>query len=150
MQPCLAKSTAGELFRSALLSNMTAFEENEGGETGYYEGVYHSVTSSNATPVRGLFVNFPGDDGRIIGGVGIIEDISERNKAEKALELTRQSYFDIFNSAGRLCLAIALKRPACSSVCVDGFVPYLYPGGLCHASAGLVVEEHSCGIRPRI
>ena len=68
------------------------------GDTGHYEGVYHAVTTGKSTPVRGLFVSFPGDDGKIIGGVGLFEDITERRKASEALELARQSYFDIFNS----------------------------------------------------
>ncbi len=68
------------------------------GRTGHYEGVYRSVTAEKATYVRGMFVSFPGDDGRIIGGVGIFEDITESKEATEALELTRQSYFDIFNS----------------------------------------------------
>ena len=68
------------------------------GDTGHYEGVYHAVTSGKSTPVRGLFVSFPGDDGKIIGGVGLFEDVTERRKTSEALELARQSYFDIFNS----------------------------------------------------
>ena len=68
------------------------------GETGHYKGAYHSVTANKVTPVSGLFVSFPGDDGKIIGGIGIFEDITERLQAEEYLQTAKQSYFDIFNT----------------------------------------------------
>ncbi|MEI7661675.1 MAG: PAS domain S-box protein [Bacteroidota bacterium] len=68
------------------------------GNTGHYEGIYNSVTAPKQTYVRGLFVSYPGDDGRIIGGVGIFEDITGRKAAREALEMARQTYFDILNS----------------------------------------------------
>jgi len=87
------------IFKNVTDENMlAAIREALNGGTGYYEQVYHSVTAKKSTSVRGKFVSFPGDDGRIIGGVGIFEDISDRKQAEDSLELLRQSYFDIFNT----------------------------------------------------
>ncbi len=87
------------IFKNVTDENMlAAIREALNGGTGYYEQVYHSVTAKKSTSVRGKFVSFPGDDGRIIGGVGIFEDISDRKLAENSLELARQSYLDVFNS----------------------------------------------------
>jgi len=51
------------------------------GRPGFYEGDYSSVTAKKITPVRCLFA--PMDSGRrqISGGVGIIEDITDRKNS---------------------------------------------------------------------
>jgi len=58
------------------------------GSIASYEDVYHSVTAEKSTPVRVIFA--PKDVGRgcINGGVGIIEDITERKRAEAIIEQT--------------------------------------------------------------
>ena len=55
------------------------------GKPGYHEGDYHSVTANKVTPVHALFAPVTSKEGKIIGGVGIIEDISERKKSEEIL-----------------------------------------------------------------
>ncbi len=55
------------------------------GGTGAYEGVYQSTTAPKKTPVRALFTPMKDRDGLFRGGIGIIEDISERRQAEAAL-----------------------------------------------------------------
>jgi PAS domain S-box-containing protein len=52
------------------------------GEVGYYEGDYVSVTAGKLTPVRAIYQPLFSLDGVIAGGVGIFEDITERQKAE--------------------------------------------------------------------
>jgi len=54
------------------------------GRIGRYEDVYHSVTAKKATPMRALFAPMISEGGDILGGVGIIEDITERKQAEVA------------------------------------------------------------------
>jgi len=51
----------------------------------YYEDYYQSVTSPKNTPVRVLFEGLRNENQEIIGGVGLVEDISERKKAEREL-----------------------------------------------------------------
>jgi diguanylate cyclase (GGDEF)-like protein/PAS domain S-box-containing protein len=58
------------------------------GSQGLYEGVYSSVTAKKNTPVRGLFAPINVGGGRITGGVGIFEDITERKRAEEVLTET--------------------------------------------------------------
>ncbi|MBU2621240.1 MAG: PAS domain S-box protein [Proteobacteria bacterium] len=62
------------------------------GSTGLYEDVYHSVTADKVTPVRALFAPMIVGDGLIPGGVGIIEDITDRKRAEDALHKSEEKY----------------------------------------------------------
>ena len=68
------------------------------GSPGFYEGDYSSVTAKKITPVRCLFAPMDSGGGRISGGVGIIEDITDRKQAQEALrerESFLQKIFDI-------------------------------------------------------
>lgn len=71
---------------------VTAVSGALAGQTQIYEGDYHSVTADKVTPVRALFAPFAGTAGEVIGGVGIIEDISERKQAEDALRKSEEKY----------------------------------------------------------
>lgn len=51
-----------------------------------YEGDYVSVTADKITPVRVIFKGLRDNNGEIIGGMGLVEDISERKAHEKALQ----------------------------------------------------------------
>ena len=71
-----------------------------GGGQGSYEGIYSSVTAKKNTPVRCLFTPMNVGGGGITGGVGIIEDITERKRLE--LEVSRaneNNFLNIFDSA---------------------------------------------------
>lgn len=52
-----------------------------------YRDVYRSVTAEKKTPIIGKFAPIFSKDGRIIGGTGIIEDITERKKIGDELRL---------------------------------------------------------------
>ncbi len=52
---------------------------------GFYNDTYQSITADKSTPVRIIFRGIIGDDGSIIGGTGLVEDISKRKSAEQAL-----------------------------------------------------------------
>jgi len=60
------------------------------GEMDYYEGEYHSVTAAKVTPVRAFFGPVFGKDQVIRGGVGIVEDFTERYTAEQSLRYRDQ------------------------------------------------------------
>jgi two-component system, cell cycle sensor histidine kinase and response regulator CckA len=62
---------------------VSAVQKALNGSQGFYEGVYSSVTAKKNTPVRCLFAPMNVGGGGITGGVGIIEDISDRKRAEE-------------------------------------------------------------------
>ncbi|MFW5920733.1 MAG: PAS domain S-box protein [Polyangiales bacterium] len=55
------------------------------GEPAHFEGDYRSVTADKVTPVRVDFAPIFDRKGKVTGGVGIVEDITDRKNAERAL-----------------------------------------------------------------
>ena len=55
------------------------------GKLGLFEDTYSSTLAEKVTPLRGLFTSKYVEGKGIMGGVGIIEDISERKKAEEEI-----------------------------------------------------------------
>ncbi len=70
-----------------------------------YEDEYRSTTAEKVTPVRALFAPLYAGDGKVRGSIGIIEDITERKKAE----------------ADMLKLNAALEQQAKERAAVDAF-----------------------------
>lgn len=54
--------------------------------SGYYEGDYTSATANKTTPLIIRFKAIKDIENKIVGGVGLCEDITERKKIEKALK----------------------------------------------------------------
>jgi PAS domain S-box-containing protein len=79
-----------------------AVEETLGGRLGHYEGEYTSVIGEKTTPIRANFGPIFSEDGLIIKGIGIFEDITERSKMEKELK-NRIKELEIFYN-------LAIKR----------------------------------------
>ena len=59
---------------------------------GYYEGNYTSVTSKATTPVRVFFKAINSLEQNTIGGVGIVEDFTEKKRTE--LQVQYHAYYD--------------------------------------------------------
>ncbi len=53
------------------------------GRLGYFEGDYLPVTSGKLTPVRAIYQGITDEDGNIVGGVGLFEDMTEQRRAEE-------------------------------------------------------------------
>ncbi len=53
---------------------------------GYFEGDYSSVTSKKTTPVRVFLKAVQAPDETIIGGVGIVEDLTEKKLSEQQIQ----------------------------------------------------------------
>jgi len=70
-------SVKDEAMRAAILSALA-------GKVGYYEGDYQSVTSGKIIPLRVFYSAIAAETGEFLGGVGIVEDISARKRAEEA------------------------------------------------------------------
>src|SRR6056297_3616629 len=64
---------------------------------GFYDGYYTSITAVKRTPVRVFFKGLRNDEGEIYSGLGLIEDITEREVVEKALKESETRYRRIFN-----------------------------------------------------
>lgn len=62
------------------------------GRVSHYEGEYVSVTGGKTTPLRATFRRIDTEDGGFLGAVGIIEDITERSRAEKALRESEERF----------------------------------------------------------
>ena len=81
-----------------------------GGE-GYYEGDYTSVTSKTktTTSVRTFFKAIKQPEGTIIGGVGIVEDYSERKKSAEIIQY-QASYDHLTGLSNRRLLMDSLTE----------------------------------------
>ena len=76
------------------------------GKAGYYEGIYNSLTADKSTYVRALMNSIFAQNGDFIGGVGIIEDISERKNAEEALRQSESKYRGIIENSFEIVYSV--------------------------------------------
>jgi PAS domain S-box-containing protein len=77
---------------------VSAITEALNGKPEVYEGDYSSVTAKKTTPIRGLFAPMNGG-GSIIGGVGIIEDITQRKNSEGVIQQSSQKWEAIISAS---------------------------------------------------
>lgn len=76
-----------------------AIQKSLSGKAGHYEGDYTSVTGGRSTVLRADFVPLAGKDGPIGGGIGIVEDVTDRKRAEELLVESEGLYRTLFESA---------------------------------------------------
>jgi PAS domain S-box-containing protein len=85
---------------------VSAVQKALNGSLGLYEGEYSSVTSRKITQVRCLFEPMNVGGGRIPGGMGIIEDITERKKSEEKLLESEERYKALYDRSLNLIYTI--------------------------------------------
>jgi len=68
------------------------------GKPDYFEGHYLLVPGDKVTPVRAVFSRITAEDGRFLGAVGLVEDITERKNSEQALRKSQEFLGKIVNS----------------------------------------------------
>jgi len=78
---------------------VSAVQQALNGQSGYYEGNYASTTAKKVTPARVLFEPINIEGRGISGGVGIIEDITERKQAEEALRISEDRFKQVAENA---------------------------------------------------
>jgi PAS domain S-box-containing protein len=69
------------------------------GRRSHYEGDYRSATGGKLTPVRVDFAPIFGADGAVAGGVGIVEDITERKRDQDALRRSNAALRAVFEAS---------------------------------------------------
>jgi diguanylate cyclase (GGDEF)-like protein/PAS domain S-box-containing protein len=74
----LPRGLQDEKFREAVMATLK-------GQCGFYEGDYLSVLGNKLTPVRAIFQGIISPEDDSAGGVGILEDITVRRRAEDEL-----------------------------------------------------------------
>lgn len=62
------------------------------GKTSHFEGEYTSVTGGKTTHLKADYVPIIFDNNKVDGGVGVVEDITDRVFAEKALKESEKRY----------------------------------------------------------
>ena len=91
---------------------VSAVQQALNGSNGLYEGFYSSVTAKKVTPIKATFAPMIIKREGIFGGVGIIEDISDRMQAEKQ----RLHSFEVMRKALRatvqaISMTVEMKDP---------------------------------------
>ncbi len=80
------------------------------GERGYFEGDYRSITGGKETVVKAELSPVHGEDGSLLGGMGIFEDISKRKRAEEALLDSERSYRTLASNLPAMVYRIHLRE----------------------------------------
>ena len=80
------------------------------GSTGLYEGDYSSVTAKKITPVRCIFEPMGAGCRQVVGGVGIIEDITDHKKAMDDLRKSAERLRKALEETVRAIVALVEVR----------------------------------------
>ncbi len=80
------------LSRSANREVATAVRQALTKGTGYYEGTYYLPKASEGTPLRAFFNGVHSAGNNMVGGVAIVEDFTERKRADAIIY--RQAFYD--------------------------------------------------------
>ncbi|MCF8126785.1 MAG: PAS domain-containing protein, partial [Desulfotignum sp.] len=76
------------------------------GHTGFYEGIYRSVTAEKSTPVKVYVSPLLDKDGQSFGCVGIVEDITYQKQAEDAIRKNAAMHSKMLANIGDVIVII--------------------------------------------
>jgi PAS domain S-box-containing protein len=79
----------------------TAIKKTLANEIGQYEGDYFSIVGKKLTSIKAVFGPILSDDGAVVGGIGVFEDITERKVMEKELINKMQELVSFYNISGK-------------------------------------------------
>lgn len=69
------------------------------GKSASYEGFYDAITSGKKVEIIGKFAPVFAVDGSVLGGIGILDDVSDQKKAEKELNESEERFKKSFHSS---------------------------------------------------
>jgi len=69
---------------------LRAIEASLKGGTGFFEGLYRSITGTHTVPIRVYFRSIRGHYGEPLGGLGIVEDYSAQYSTAEALRVAKE------------------------------------------------------------
>ena len=70
------------------------------GERGHFEGDYVTVHGGRHLSIKADFSPIVSEEGSLLGGIGVFENITERKKAQEALRHSESRYRTLFETAG--------------------------------------------------
>jgi diguanylate cyclase (GGDEF)-like protein/PAS domain S-box-containing protein len=71
---------------------VAAIRQSLAGQQVVFEGEYSSTTAEKVTPVRCTFAPAVDSSGVTVGGIGLVEDVTERIKADQLLRASEERY----------------------------------------------------------
>jgi PAS domain S-box-containing protein len=80
------------------------------GEEGIYEGIYRATTSSAKVWVSMHTTPLFDSNGQVSGGMGIVQDISERKRAEEELRISAEKWQTTFDSITDIVCVISMDH----------------------------------------
>jgi len=81
---------------------IASIKEALSGGMGHYEDDYTAVTSGKTTPVKCEFGPIVDQDGKVAGGIGIVENITDRKRTEDALRESEERFKSLFDNSADL------------------------------------------------
>lgn len=73
------------------------------GELSHYEGTYVSVTSSKSAIGMATLTPIMDSEGKVLGGIGIVEDITDRHRSELALRESEERHRSLYSMMRLMC-----------------------------------------------